>query len=166
MPESKSVLPSGRPARTGARAPRESGVPPLVSEMAPPEFAAFKGSPVRIIGAMRAGMPANLVAEAASRLGISQDRLYESLRLPKSTLKSRISKGQPLAAVEQDRIYRVYRVLERAAAVLEDEAAARAWVNRENRALGGEAPLSLLDTEAGYELVQDTLDRIAYGVLS
>jgi putative toxin-antitoxin system antitoxin component (TIGR02293 family) len=115
---------------------------------------------------MRAGMPAQIVADTASRLGISQDRLYERLRLPRSTLKSRVSKGQPLAAVEQDRMYRVHRVLEHAQAVLEDEAAAIAWINLENRALGGEAPLALLDTEAGYELVQDTLSRIEYGVLS
>ena len=32
---------------------------------------------------------------------------------------------------------------------------------RSNRSLGGEAPLSLLDTEVGYELVPDTLGRIA-----
>lgn len=48
--------------------------------------------------------------------------------------------------------------------VLEDEDAARRWINRENRSLGGESPLSLLDTEAGYELVLDTLARIEYGV--
>lgn len=128
--------------------------------------AGFGASAIDMIGAMRAGMPAQLVADTASRLGISQDRLYDSLRLPRSTLKSRLSKGQPLAAVEQDRMYRVHRVLEHAQAVLEDEAAAIAWINRENRVLGGEAPLALLDTEAGYELVQDTLSRIEYGVLS
>ena len=128
--------------------------------------AGFNASAIDVVGAMRAGMPAQIVADTASRLGISQDRLYERLRLPRSTLKSRVSKGQPLAAVEQDRMYRVHRVLERAQAVLEDEAAAIAWINRENRALGGEAPLALLDTEAGYELVQDTLSRIEYGVLS
>ena len=166
MATSKSGTAPKGPIKPVTYAAHESGRSLMVGEAAAQEFAAFKGSPVRIISAMRAGMPADLVAETASRLGISQDKLYERLRLPKSTLKSRISKGQPLAAVEQDRLYRVHRVLERAHAVLEDEAAARAWINRENRSLGGEAPLALLDTEAGYELVQDTLNRIEYGVLS
>ena len=139
---------------------------PVVAQNLAPSSAGFNASAIDVVGAMRAGMPAQIVADTASRLGISQDRLYERLRLPRSTLKSRVSKGQPLAAVEQDRMYRVHRVLERAEAVLEDEAAAVAWINRENRALGGEAPLALLDTEAGYELVQDTLSRIEYGVLS
>lgn len=146
--------------------PREADPALAVAQDVALYRAGFSASAIDVVGAMRAGMPAQIVADTASRLGISQDRLYESLRLPRSTLKSRVSKGQPLAAVEQDRMYRVHRLLERAQAVLEDEAAAIAWINRENRALGGEAPLSLLDTEAGYELVQDTLSRIEYGVLS
>jgi putative toxin-antitoxin system antitoxin component (TIGR02293 family) len=147
------------------RPPKADPVLTVAQNLAP-YSAGFNASAIDVVGAMRAGMPAQIVADTASRLGISQDRLYERLRLPRSTLKSRVSKGQPLAAVEQDRMYRVHRVLERAQAVLEDEAAAIAWINRENRALGGEAPLALLDTEAGYELVQDTLSRIEYGVLS
>jgi putative toxin-antitoxin system antitoxin component (TIGR02293 family) len=128
--------------------------------------AAFGGDATQVIRAMRIGAPADIVSSVADRLGISQDKLFERLRLPKSTLKGRVSKGQPLAAVEQDRIYRVNRVFERANAVLEDEEAARNWIIRENRSLGGESPLSLLDTEAGYELVLDTLGRIEHGVIS
>ena len=67
---------------------------------------------------------------------------------------------------EQDRLYRTEKVLARTLAVLEDAPSARAWLVQENRSLGGEAPLSLLDTEAGYELVLDTLGRIEYGVVA
>jgi putative toxin-antitoxin system antitoxin component (TIGR02293 family) len=81
-------------------------------------------------------------------------------------MKSRISKNASLSASEQDRIYRADRVWSRAVEVLEDEDAARAWIRRANRSLGGAAPLSLLDTEVGYELVLDTLSRIEYGVVS
>ena len=88
------------------------------------------------------------------------------LRLPKSTMKARISKNDLLSASEQDRLYRTEKVLARACAVLEDDASAKAWVVRGNRALGGEAPLALLDTEVGYELVLDTLGRIEYGIIS
>ena len=63
-------------------------------------------------------------------------------------------------------MYRADRVWNRALAVLEDENAVRDWINRDNRSLGGESPLSLLDTEAGYELVLDTLGRIEYGVVA
>ncbi len=83
-----------------------------------------------------------------------------------STMKSRISNNLMLSASEQDRIYRANRVWLRAVEVLEDEDAARAWIRRRNRSLCGEAPLSLLDTEVGYELVLDTLGRIDYGIVS
>ncbi|WP_220476902.1 antitoxin Xre/MbcA/ParS toxin-binding domain-containing protein [Massilia cavernae] len=47
-----------------------------------------------------------------------------------------------------------------------DEEAAKTWLRQNNRSLGGEVPLSLLDTEVGYELVLDTLGRIEHGVVS
>ncbi len=125
---------------------------------------AFAGDPSSLILRMRSGTPARTVPETAGRIGISNERLYEVLRLPGSTIKARISKDQALAPAEQDRLYRVERVFGRAVQVLEDEEAARKWINQENRSLGGESPLSLLDTEAGYELVLDTLTRIEYGV--
>jgi putative toxin-antitoxin system antitoxin component (TIGR02293 family) len=127
---------------------------------------AFAGNPSEIISQMRNGTPAKVIPELASRIGISQDGLFQMLRLPKSTMKARISKNDLLSVSEQDRLYRTEKVLTRALAVLEDDESAKAWVVRGNRSLGGEAPLSLLDTEVGYELVLDTLGRIEYGIVS
>ena len=127
---------------------------------------AFAGNPSEIISQMRNGIPADVIPGLASRIGISQDGLFQMLRLPKSTMKARISKNDLLSASEQDRLYRTEKVLTRALAVLEDDASAKAWIVRGNRSLGGEAPLSLLDTEVGYELVLDTLGRIEYGIVS
>lgn len=126
----------------------------------------FKGNVSDVINTMRRGVSAQIVPSVAERLGLSQDKLFERLRLPRSTMKARIGKNESLSATEQDRMYRADRVWDRAVAVLEDENAAREWITRENRSLGGESPLSLLDTEAGYELVLDTLGRIEYGVVA
>lgn len=126
----------------------------------------FHGDTSEMIKAMRAGTPASVIPDLANRFGISQDGLFDILRLPRSTMKGRISKNELLSSSEQDRMYRADRVWSRAVEVLEDESSARAWITRSNRSLGGEAPLSLLDTEVGYELVLDTLGRIEYGVVS
>ncbi len=126
----------------------------------------FKGDTSEMIKGMRMGTPASVIPDLANRFGMSQDRLFEVLRLPRSTLKGRISKSEVLSASEQDRMYRADRVWSRAVEVLVDEEAARSWLGQNNRSLGGEAPLSLLDTEVGYELVLDTLGRIEYGVVS
>lgn len=127
---------------------------------------AFAGDTVDVIARMRTGTPARTIPHIASTLGISQDKLFELLDLPKSTVKGRISANGMLSPTEQDRVYRAEKVLARAVQVLEDEDAARTWLNRENRSLGGEIPLALLDTEPGYELVLDTLGQIEYGVVS
>lgn len=142
---------------------------PVLAGNAPksrPSPAAFKGDIYEVISKMRSGTPARSVPGIAFNLGLSQDRLFDLLRLPKSTMKGRISADGKLSAIEQDRVYRAERVLARAVQVLEDEEAARAWLSRPNRSLGGEVPLALLDTEVGYELVLDTLGRIEYGVVS
>lgn len=140
-----------------------SELPPPIEENGEPIFV---GDTSKIIQDMRNGTPAGIIPGLAQRLNISQDGLFDILRLPRSTMKDRISKNKPLSSSEQDRIYRANRVWLRALDVLEDEDAARAWMKRANRSLGGEAPLSLLDTEVGYELVLDTLARIEFGIVS
>jgi putative toxin-antitoxin system antitoxin component (TIGR02293 family) len=128
--------------------------------------AMFAGDTFEVISRMRSGTPARAIPAIAASLGVSQEKLFDLLRLPKSTVKGRISSDGKLSATEQDRVYRAEKVLSRAVQVLEDAQAAKAWLNRSNRSLGGEIPLSLLDTEVGYELVLDTLGRIEYGVVS
>lgn len=127
---------------------------------------AFKGNVTDVIKTMRNGVKAQWVPDMAVRFGLSQERLFEQLRLPKSTMRGRIGKNEVLSSLEQDRMYRADKVWSRALIVLEDENATRIWISRENRSLGGESPLSLLDTEAGYELVLDTLSQIEYGIVS
>lgn len=127
---------------------------------------AFQGDTSDQIRRMRTGISVTVVADIANRLGISQENLYQMLKLPTSAIKNHINKRGMLSAVEQDRMYRVDRVFNRTIEVLEDASAASIWIKQPNRALGGEAPLSLLDTEVGYELVLDTLGRIEHGVVS
>jgi putative toxin-antitoxin system antitoxin component (TIGR02293 family) len=132
----------------------------------PGKTLAFQGNIADIIEKMRSGTPASVVPVIADRYGLSQDGFFGMLGLPKSTMKARLAKDAALSWSEQDRIYRAEKVWERAMRVLEDENAVRAWVVRANRSLGGAAPLTLLDTEPGYELVLDTLARIEYGIVS
>jgi putative toxin-antitoxin system antitoxin component (TIGR02293 family) len=48
--------------------------------------------------------------------------------------------------------------------VLGDAAAALDWLASPNRALGGESPMKLLDTDLGAKQVFDVLGRIEHGV--
>ncbi|PRC93788.1 type II RES/Xre toxin-antitoxin system antitoxin [Solimicrobium silvestre] len=118
------------------------------------------------IARTRLGIPASDIIEVAKMIGMPRDKFYACVGLPKSTIEKNISQQSPLSTAHGDRLYRVNRVFSRTLEVLEDEEAAKLWVQQSNRSLGGESPLSLLDTEAGYELVMDTLGRIEYGVVA
>jgi len=109
---------------------------------------------------------ASLIPVLARRLYLSQDDLFCALGLPRSTVSARMSRNGKLTPAEQRRIDRAGKVWSRAMEVLEDEDASRTWMTSRIRALGGVRPISLLDTEAGFGMVLDTLGRIEYGILS
>ena len=64
------------------------------------------------------------------------------------------------------RLYRVARVAAHAFGVFGTEDNAASWLRRPNRALGGQAPIHLLDTDVGARQVEDTLGRLEHGIVS
>lgn len=69
-----------------------------------------------------------------------------------------------LSPIESDRLYRVAYVLHLAASTLGGIDKARTWLQRPNRALGGAAPLGLLDTEIGERKVEEVLLQLTHGI--
>lgn len=112
----------------------------------------------------RSGLPASAVDFVAKRLGMSRTLFLSEIDMKQSTIERRLAEKKPLTITETDRLYRVEKILARATEVLEDETAATAWIQRHIRSLGGVTPLSLLDTDAGVDLVMDTLGRIEQGI--
>ena len=97
------------------------------------------------------------VARFAAILGTSS-RNWSRVR------KSR--NGAVLNTVESDRFSRVRQVLEHALAVFDTNEQAVAWLSLPNRALSGDTPLALLDTDAGVRAVDATLTRLEHGVFA
>lgn len=80
---------------------------------------------------------------------------------------ARVRGGSPddlLPVTTSDRLRRALRILTHARIVFDDEADARVWMAAPNAALGGESPLSLLDTDEGVRLVDEVLTRLQFGV--
>ncbi len=65
--------------------------------------------------------------------------------------------------VAADRLEAIERIAEHALAVFDDESVARRWFGSQIRSLGDRRPVECLDTDAGRELVLDTLGAIEYG---
>jgi len=115
--------------------------------------------------AIREGFPQTVVKEVMDAAGITLKELATSLDLSARSLQRRRREGR-LASHESDRLYRLARVIALTKYYLGNQDTATRWLKRPNRALGGRAPLELIDTELGARTVENVLGRIAYGGVS
>jgi putative toxin-antitoxin system antitoxin component (TIGR02293 family) len=91
--------------------------------------------------------------------------LLARLGIPKRTAERRLTQER-FTAEESDRLYRAMNITRYAIEIFGDADTAAAWMKERNPALGGVAPLSLLDTDPGVLKVREVLTRIDYGVYS
>jgi putative toxin-antitoxin system antitoxin component (TIGR02293 family) len=127
------------------------------------------GSPkseLDFVAAIRDGFPFSAFAAIRDRTKLSEETIFSSLGIAKRTGARRKREGARLKPTESESLLRLARVLAAARDVLGSEDKARAWLQAENRALGGRVPIRLLDTGIGFQQVIDVLKRIEYGVYS
>jgi putative toxin-antitoxin system antitoxin component (TIGR02293 family) len=115
--------------------------------------------------AVREGLPYESLAIVVEKLGIKGDKVAEVIQLPLRTIARR-KKEKRLEPDESDRVVRLARIGAMAAYVLGNEQKASVWLHERNRALGGIAPLDILDTDIGTRQVEEVLGRIEHGVYS
>lgn len=114
---------------------------------------------------IKRGLPYRSLESVRERLRLSVPEAASVLHMPARTLARR-RQSRKLDGDESDRLYRVARVAAQAYAVFGEEDKAATWLARPNRALNGEVPIHLLDTDVGARQVEDLLGRIEHGVLS
>jgi putative toxin-antitoxin system antitoxin component (TIGR02293 family) len=114
---------------------------------------------------LRNGLPFGALEAFIKAIGIPAGAVTKVLGVAPRTLARRKDK-RTLNPVESDRLYRLARVALMAIEVLGSHEKAKQWLERPNRALGGETPLSLLDTDIGARQVEAVLGRIEHGVFS
>lgn len=115
--------------------------------------------------AVRHGLPFATLETLAQQLELPPLRLTALLGVPPRT-GARRRLTQQLNPQESDRLYRIARTLSRAIEVLGTLEQARTWLKVPNRALGGEVPLELLDTDIGTRQVDEVLIRLDHGLFS
>jgi putative toxin-antitoxin system antitoxin component (TIGR02293 family) len=129
----------------------------------------FKGRTIPTSTELRArikrGLPYRSLESVRERLRLSVPEAASVLHMPPRTLARR-RQTRRLDADESDRLYRIARVAGQAFGVLGTEDKAATWLRRPNRALDGEVPIHLLDTDVGARQVEDVLGRIEHGVVS
>lgn len=115
--------------------------------------------------AIREGFPQGVIDEIMDAADLSIKELATCLDLAPRSLQRRRRVGR-LKQYESDRIYRLARIVALAKSSLGGRDTAIRWLKRANRALGGQAPLAIIDTELGARIVENILGRIAFGGVS
>jgi|SRR5207302_10334977 len=114
---------------------------------------------------IKRGLPYRSLESVRERLRLSVPEAASVLHMPPRTLARR-RQTRRLDGHESDRLYRIARVAAQAFAVFSTEEKAATWLRRPNRALNGELPIHLLDTDVGARQIEDILGRIEHGVVS
>jgi putative toxin-antitoxin system antitoxin component (TIGR02293 family) len=110
------------------------------------------------------GLPFRSFEAMRARYGLESGLVTRILDIPPRTLARRKAAAR-FPASESDRLVRMARMAALAEEVLGDAEKAGRWLQRPNRALGGETPLGHLATELGTRQVEDVLGRIAHGMV-
>ncbi len=116
-----------------------------------------------LLRVVRDGLPYASFEALTHQLGLEPDAVGAVVGIAPRTLARR-KHERLLSPIESDRLYRLAYVTHVAAAVFGGVAAARRWLGRANRSLGGAVPMTLLDTDIGCRRVEEVLFRVNYGM--
>ncbi len=111
--------------------------------------------------AVRRGVSGALVKEVIDIIG-ERELVAKSIGKDVSNL-SRVYKVKALSHMASDNLIDTMRVYAHAYVIYQSMELAQKWMNTKIPALGGEVPVTLLDTHAGRELVRETLFKIEHG---
>ena len=117
-----------------------------------------------VLAIIHKGFPYKSLEVIVAKYRLDLPRLTKILSVPPRTMARRKTE-QRLTAQESDRLARLARILTYATDVFGTEGKASTWLTRPNRILQATAPIDLLDTDLGTQVVEMMLGRIEHGVI-
>lgn len=111
----------------------------------------------------RTGVPAKTAFAVANLLQVSTEELAELLHLTPKTLRTYREANKRLAPAAGEQVLKLLALARLGGEVFGEAAAFRRWLGKPAHGLDNQAPLGLLQTSGGIDLVADEVSRIAYG---
>ena len=111
----------------------------------------------------RTGVPAKTAFAVANLLQVSTEELAELLHLTPKTLRTYREANKRLAHAAGEQVLKLLALARLGGEVFGEAAAFRRWLGKPAYGLDNQAPLGLLQTSGGIDLVADEVSRIAYG---
>ena len=132
--------------------------------MSPPQVFELADRPTSdVVKLIRHGLPAKAFGQVADTLHITKNALARKLGVAQRTVNRKSRERDTLSAETSEKLIRVARVHNRAKIIFSDDEAISDWLGKSAPALGGVAPIDLLDTDLGARDVESLILGIAYG---
>lgn len=125
--------------------------------------AVVKEGPGARIRMIRSGTAATVMVGAAKALGLPRESIFDLAGISPATAARKIAADAVLDPQATERLARLADIEAQAEDVFGDPARATQWLRAVNLGLGGQTPLSMLDTDVGTREVSRVLAAIAYG---
>ena len=123
-------------------------------------------SRVQTVRRLQAGLRFGAIEQLRTWLDLSLEEICVIVRISPRTLARRKREGR-FSLDESERIHRVGSLFHRAVELFEGNApAARRWLATPRPAFDGTSALQFAQTDLGAREVEDTIERIEYGVIS
>jgi putative toxin-antitoxin system antitoxin component (TIGR02293 family) len=132
----------------------------------------YRLDPQARIALIRQGIPASMIGNLASRMGMSKESLLSSLGLPRATISRKEKDASVLSTDESERVLGIETLIGMAQTMVEQSGdpvgfdAARwlsDWLTKPLPALAGATPASYMDTFEGQKLVAELLSMSQSG---
>ena len=120
---------------------------------------------VDLIEVGRRGLPKKAVATMARHLGISQADLFTILHISARTWQ-RYSDEKLLPQDVTEKALQLASLYKQGEDVFGEVWKFQGWMNHPSPIFGGRKPIDLLDSQFGFQAIQDELIRIDWGVLA
>ncbi|WP_254504142.1 type II RES/Xre toxin-antitoxin system antitoxin [Duganella vulcania] len=132
----------------------------------------YRVDPQTRIVAIRKGIPASMVGELSSTMGMSKELLLGSLGLSRATISRKERDGTALSKDESERVLGLAALIGKVQAMVEESGDPTGfdaahwladWLAKPLPALGGATPVSYMDTFEGQKLVAELLSMMQSG---
>lgn len=132
----------------------------------------YQASPFERVAVIRKGLPATVIVETSKAMGMPQERLYQILRLPRTTVSRKISANGVLSREGSERVMGLRKIIGQVEQMIRESGDATGfnaaewvsnWLEAPSSALGGQKPGDFMDTAEGQEVVSHLIAQMQSG---
>ena len=132
----------------------------------------YRTTGLDLVEIIRKGVPATSLVHIVRKMDIPKERLYASLRLPRSTVDRKIRNNDTLSAEHSERVIGLERLIGQVEVLVAQSGNPEGfdadrwvgeWLERPLPVLGGAKPADFMDTMQGQELISRLLAQSQSG---